>query len=140
MAGAAQVRVRELKWVEGKVLERVAAADAPAAPEAACVLVCGYGDVGKGCAEAMVAAGAIVCVTEVDPICALQAYMHGLRVVRLSSVVSEIDIFVTCTGNKKIILAEDMKLGCELTELTQEQADYIGVPVAGPYKGDNYRY
>lgn len=221
------------------------------------MLVCGYGDVGKGCAEAMVAAGAIVCVTEVDPICALQAYMHGLRVVRLSSVVSEIDIFVTCTGNKKIILAEDMKhmknnaivcnighfdneidmaglyamkdvkrenikpqvdrfefpdghgvivlaegrlvnlgcatghpsfvmsnsftnqvlaqialwdnqkekkyergrlytlpkeldemvarlhfekLGCELTELTQEQADYIGVPVAGPYKGDNYRY
>ena len=72
------------------------------------MLVCGYGDVGKGCAEAMVAAGAIVCVTEVDPICALQAYMHGLRVVRLSSVVSEIDIFVTCTGNKKIILAEDM--------------------------------
>ncbi|OAO14002.1 adenosylhomocysteinase [Blastocystis sp. ATCC 50177/Nand II] len=122
------------------VLERAAAADAPAAPEAACVLVCGYGDVGKGCAEAMVAAGAIVCVTEVDPICALQAYMHGLRVVHLSSVVSEIDIFVTCTGNKKIILAEDRKLGCELTELTQEQADYIGVPVAGPYKGDNYRY
>ena len=221
------------------------------------VLVCGYGDVGKGCAEAMVAAGAIVCVTEVDPICALQAYMHGLRVVRLQSVVSEIDIFVTCTGNKKIIMAEDMKhmknnaivcnighfdneidmaglyamkdvkrenikpqvdrfvfpdghgvivlaegrlvnlgcatghpsfvmsnsftnqvlaqislwdnqkthqyerghlytlpkeldemvarlhlekLGCELTELTQEQADYIGVPVTGPYKGDNYRY
>ena len=104
------------------------------------MLVCGYGDVGKGCAEAMVAAGAIVCVTEVDPICALQAYMHGLRVVRLSSVVSEINIFVTCTGNKKIILAEDRKLGCELTELTQEQADYIGVPVAGPYKGDNYRY
>ena len=221
------------------------------------VLVCGYGDVGKGCAEAMVAAGAIVCVTEVDPICALQAYMHGLRVVRLSSVVSEIDIFVTCTGNKNIIMANDMKqmknnaivcnighfdneidmaglyalkdvvrenikpqvdrfvfpdghgvivlaegrlvnlgcatghpsfvmsnsftnqvlaqislwenqttkkyerghlytlpkeldemvarlhlekLGCELTVLTQEQADYIGVSVQGPFKGDNYRY
>ena len=216
------------------------------------MLVCGYGDVGKGCAEAMVAAGAIVCVTEVDPICALQAYMHGLRVVRLSSVVSEIDIFVTCTGNKKIILAEDMKhmknnaivcnighfdneidmaglyamkdvkrenikpqvdrfefpdghgvivlaegrlvnLGCatghpsfvmsnsftnqvlaqmdlwtmpyevgvyrlpkrldeevarlhlerigvKLSKLTQKQADYIGVPVEGPYKAEHYRY
>jgi adenosylhomocysteinase len=67
------------------------------------VVICGFGDVGKGCAESMKAQGAIVYVTEVDPICALQACMQGYRVVRLESVVEEADIFVTTTGNKDII-------------------------------------
>ena len=221
------------------------------------VTICGYGDVGKGCAEAMKAAGAIVNVTEADPICALQAYMQGFPVVRLDTVVGQSDIFVTATGNINIITAEQMskmknnaivgnighfdneidmaglykipgikrinikpqvdrfefpdghgvivlaegrllnlgcatghpsfvmsnsftnqtlaqialwensnthkyergkvyilpkeldemvarlhleKLGCELTTLSQEQADYIGVKVEGPYKPDYYRY
>ena len=73
------------------------------------VLVCGYGDVGKGCASAMVRAGAIVYVSEVDPICALQAAMEGIRVVKFESVVSEIDIVVTSTGNKDICRLEHMK-------------------------------
>jgi len=72
------------------------------------VLVCGYGDVGKGCAQAMKSQGAMVSVTEVDPICALQACMEGIAVVRLKDVVGDIDIFVTATGNKDIIMAEDM--------------------------------
>ena len=71
-------------------------------------IVFGYGDVGKGCASALQKAGCITYVTEVDPICALQAAMEGFRVVRLESVVSEIDIFVTATGNKDIIMAADM--------------------------------
>src|SRR3954453_18143136 len=66
-------------------------------------VVCGYGDVGKGCAESLRAQGAIVQVTEVDPICALQAAMQGLQVVRLDDVVSTADIFITPTGTKKII-------------------------------------
>jgi len=72
------------------------------------VVVCGYGDVGKGCAQAMKAAGARVFVTEIDPICALQACMEGFSVVRLDEVVEDADIFVTTTGNKNIIMAEDM--------------------------------
>lgn len=72
------------------------------------VVIFGYGDVGKGCAAAMQAAGARVTVTEIDPICALQACMEGLEVKRLSSVVSTADIFITATGNKGIIMAEDM--------------------------------
>ena len=71
-------------------------------------VICGYGDVGKGCAQAMKAAGAIVYVTEVDPICALQAAMEGFRVVRLSTVISEVDIVITTTGNFNIIMTEDM--------------------------------
>lgn len=63
------------------------------------VLICGYGDVGKGCAFAMKNAGAVVYVTEIDPICALQACMEGFQVKRIESVVSDIDIFVTATGN-----------------------------------------
>lgn len=73
------------------------------------VVVCGFGDVGKGCAEAMAAAGARVTVTEIDPICALQACMEGYEVKRLSTVVSKADIFITCTGNKGIIMASDME-------------------------------
>merc|ERR1712170_317691 len=72
-------------------------------------LVCGYGDVGKGCAFALRGGGARVMVTEIDPICALQACMEGFQVVTLESVVGEIDIFTTTTGNFQIITLEHMK-------------------------------
>jgi len=72
------------------------------------VVILGYGDVGKGCTQAMRAAGARVYVTEVDPICALQACMEGYAVVKLETIVKEGDIFVTCTGNKDIIMAHHM--------------------------------
>merc|ERR1711900_107556 len=72
-------------------------------------LICGYGDVGKGCAFAMRGAGARVLITECDPICALQACMEGFEVVTMEQVVSEIDIFVSSTGNFNIITLEHMK-------------------------------
>ena len=217
-------------------------------------VVCGYGDVGKGCAESLRGQGARVIVTEIDPICALQAAMDGYEVKRLESVVEIADIFVTTTGNFDIIRTEHFErmkhqaivgnighfdneidmaglakvpgivkdeikpqvhqwifpdgrkvivlsegrllnlgnatghpsfvmsnsftnqvlaqielftktdqyevgvyvlpkhldeevarlhldaLGVELTELTQQQADYIGVPVEGPFKPEHYRY
>jgi adenosylhomocysteinase len=71
-------------------------------------VVCGYGDVGKGSAESLRGQGARVVVTEVDPICALQAAMDGLQVVTLEEALSYGDIFVTTTGNKDIISAEQM--------------------------------
>jgi adenosylhomocysteinase len=71
-------------------------------------VVCGYGDVGKGCAESLRGQGARVVVTEIDPICALQAAMDGLEVVTLEDVVAKGDIFVTATGNKDIIMADHM--------------------------------
>jgi adenosylhomocysteinase len=217
-------------------------------------LVCGYGDVGKGCAESLRGQGARVIITEIDPICALQAAMDGFQVATMEDVVGSADIFVSATGNYHIITAEhigqmkhqaivgnighfdneiDMAglarvpgirrdtikpqvdvwtfadghsviilsegrllnlgnatghpsfvmsnsftnqviaqvelftrigqyplgvhvlpkhldekvarlhldaLGIHLTELSKEQADYIGVPVEGPYKPDHYRY
>merc|ERR1712165_590500 len=72
-------------------------------------LICGYGDVGKGCAFAMRGAGARVMITECDPICALQACMEGFQVATMEEVVGEIDIFVSTTGNFKIITLEHMK-------------------------------
>ena len=72
------------------------------------VVVCGYGDVGKGCAQSMRGFGARVIVTEIDPICALQAAMEGYEVRTMDEVVSQGDIFVTCTGNCDIITAEHM--------------------------------
>merc|ERR1712050_725926 len=72
-------------------------------------VVCGYGDVGKGSAFAMRGAGARVLITEIDPICALQACMEGFQVVTLESVVDEIDIFTSATGNYDIITLEHMK-------------------------------
>ena len=72
------------------------------------VVICGYGDVGKGCAAAMKACGARVVVTEVDPICALQACMEGLEVKKIESVLKTADIFVTATGNYQIIMAHHM--------------------------------
>jgi adenosylhomocysteinase len=71
-------------------------------------MVVGYGDVGKGCASALKAAGARVMVAEVDPICALQACMEGFQVIPLQDAVGEVDIFVTATGNKDIIMKADM--------------------------------
>merc|ERR1719231_1035197 len=73
------------------------------------VMVIGYGDVGKGSAFAMRGAGARVIIAECDPICALQACMEGFQVAALDSVVGEIDIFVTTTGNFNIIKLDDMK-------------------------------
>jgi adenosylhomocysteinase len=71
-------------------------------------VICGFGDVGKGCAESLRGQGARVVVTEVDPICALQAAMQGYAVRTLEDVIGEGDIFVTCTGNRDIIRAEHM--------------------------------
>ncbi|MGB8389642.1 adenosylhomocysteinase, partial [Mycobacterium sp.] len=67
------------------------------------VLICGYGDVGKGCAESLRGQGARVIVTEVDPICALQAAMDGYQVATLEDVIDKADIFVTATGNRDVI-------------------------------------
>ncbi|NUP08692.1 MAG: adenosylhomocysteinase [Polyangiaceae bacterium] len=215
-------------------------------------VVCGYGDVGKGCAQSLRGLGARVVITEIDPICALQAAMEGYEVKTMEQVASKADIFVTATGNKDIIRGEHMqamkdeaivcnighfdseiqiawldnnpeiklenikpqvdhyvfpdgkkiivlaagrlvnlgcatghpsfvmsssftnqviaqmalwnekfepgvhvlpkkldeqvarlhlkKLGVELTVLTDDQADYLGVPVQGPFKPENYRY
>jgi len=71
-------------------------------------VVAGYGEVGKGCAQALRGQGARVVVTEIDPICALQAAMEGFEVRTLESVVERADIFVTATGNKNVISADDM--------------------------------
>jgi len=72
------------------------------------VFIAGFGDVGKGCAAAMKAAGARVYVAEIDPICALQATMEGYSVAPLEDVISFCDIFITTTGNKDILMADDM--------------------------------
>jgi adenosylhomocysteinase len=71
-------------------------------------VVCGYGDVGKGCAQSLRGQGARVIVTEIDPICALQAAMEGYQVLTLDDVVDSADIFVTATGNRDLINAEHM--------------------------------
>jgi len=83
------------------------ATDVMIAGKVACV--CGYGDVGKGCAESLRGLGAIVKVTEVDPICALQAAMAGYSVVTVEDTLGEADIYVTTTGNKDIIRIEHME-------------------------------
>jgi adenosylhomocysteinase len=71
-------------------------------------VVCGYGDVGKGCAQSLRGQGARVVITEIDPICALQAAMEGYEVTTLEDVLETADLFVTTTGNKNIITAEHM--------------------------------
>jgi adenosylhomocysteinase len=73
------------------------------------VLVCGYGDVGKGSAQAMKAAGSRVTIAEIDPICALQALMEGFDVDTLDNMIDEVDIVITTTGNKDIVMAKDMQ-------------------------------
>ena len=72
-------------------------------------VICGYGDVGKGCAESLRGQGARVVVTEIDPICALQAAMDGYRVARLDDVLDEADIVVTATGNKDVVTVDQMR-------------------------------
>ena len=72
-------------------------------------VICGYGDVGKGCAQSLKGQGARVVITEIDPICALQAAMEGYQVTTLDDVVTTADIFITATGNKSIITVEHMK-------------------------------
>jgi adenosylhomocysteinase len=71
-------------------------------------VVCGYGEVGKGCAQALRGQGARVVVTEIDPICALQAAMEGYEILRLETVLEKADMFITATGNKDIITADHM--------------------------------
>jgi len=71
-------------------------------------VICGYGDVGKGCAQALKGQGARVVITEIDPICALQAAMEGYQVTTLEDVVKTADIFITATGNRDIITVEHM--------------------------------
>ncbi len=71
-------------------------------------VICGYGDVGKGCAQALKGQGARVIITEIDPICALQAAMEGYQVTTLEDVVGTADVFITATGNKQVISAEQM--------------------------------
>jgi len=71
-------------------------------------VVCGYGDVGKGCAESLIGQHARVVVTEIDPICALQAAMDGYHVLTLEDVVDKADIFITATGNRDVITADHM--------------------------------
>ena len=71
-------------------------------------LVCGYGDVGKGCAASLRGQGARVIITEIDPICALQAAMEGYQVARIEDVLDQVDIYVTATGNFNVITAEHM--------------------------------
>jgi adenosylhomocysteinase len=71
-------------------------------------VVCGFGDVGKGCAQSLSGQGARVVVTEIDPICALQAAMEGYQVATLADVVSTADLFITATGNRDVITAADM--------------------------------
>merc|ERR1711957_598063 len=71
-------------------------------------VICGYGDVGKGCAAAMRACGCVVYITEIDPICALQACMEGFTVTTLETVIDTADIFITTTGNKGILMNESM--------------------------------
>ncbi len=73
------------------------------------VVICGFGEVGKGCAQSMRGQGARVLITEIDPICALQAAMEGYQVVRLEDALETADVFVTATGNCGIILLEHMK-------------------------------
>jgi len=73
------------------------------------VVICGYGDVGKGCAQAMRGMGATVWITEIDPICALQAAMEGYRVVTMNDAAARADIFVTATGNVNVITLEHMQ-------------------------------
>jgi adenosylhomocysteinase len=72
-------------------------------------VVCGYGDVGKGCAESLRGQRARVVITEIDPICALQAAMDGYQVVTLDDVLDSADIFITATGNRNVITAEHME-------------------------------
>ncbi|WP_417909009.1 adenosylhomocysteinase [Candidatus Electronema sp. PJ] len=89
-------------------------------------VVAGYGDVGKGCAQALRSMGAVVCVTEIDPICALQAAMEGYRVMTMEEAAPIGDIFVTCTGNVRVItrlhmdVMKDQAIVCNIGHFDSE--------------------
>ncbi|XP_023320247.1 S-adenosylhomocysteine hydrolase-like protein 1 isoform X1 [Eurytemora carolleeae] len=79
------------------------------------VVVCGYGQVGKGCCQSMKSMGCVVYVTEIDPICAIQAAMDGFQIVKLEKVIKQVDIVITATGNKNVVSRDHMdkmKNGC----------------------------
>jgi len=98
------------------------------------VVICGYGDVGKGCAQSLKGQGCIVYVTEVDPICALQAAMDGFRVVRLNEVIRTVDVVVTATGNKNVITRDHMnrmKNGCILCNMGHSCSEIDVVCIRG---------
>ncbi|XP_066504866.1 adenosylhomocysteinase like 2a isoform X2 [Hoplias malabaricus] len=95
------------------------------------VVICGYGEVGKGCCAALKGLGAIVYVTEIDPICALQACMDGFQLVRLNEVIKLVDIVITCTGNKNVVMREHMermKNGCIVCNMGHSNTE---IDVAG---------
>ncbi|MGB5438811.1 MAG: adenosylhomocysteinase [Gammaproteobacteria bacterium] len=104
-------------------------------------VVLGYGDVGKGCAQSLKGLGAIVWVTEIDPICALQAAMEGYRVVNMDDACSQGDIFVTTTGNVNVITHEHMKamkneaIVCNIGHFDSE----IDIASLRQYKWDNIK-
>lgn len=104
-------------------------------------LVLGYGDVGKGCVQSLKGLGATVWVTEIDPVCALQAAMEGHRVVRIEDVIDQVDIFVTATGNFNVINHEHMKkmrdqaIVCNIGHFDNE----IEVSALRQYKWDNIK-
>jgi len=105
------------------------------------VVIAGYGDVGKGCAQAMRALSAQVWVTEIDPICALQAAMEGYRVVTMDYAASQADIFVTATGNYHVITKEhalamkDQAIVCNIGHFDNE----IDVAALEKYEWDNIK-
>ena len=90
-------------------------------------LVCGFGDVGKGCAAALKGSGSRVMVTEIDPINALQACMEGYEVTTIEDVVGEIDIFITATGNKDIIMVKHMEKMKNNAIVTRAWAAFLDV-------------
>jgi adenosylhomocysteinase len=104
-------------------------------------VVCGYGDVGKGCAQSLRGLGANVWVTEIDPICALQAAMEGFRVVTMEQAASEADIFVTATGNVGVITHEHMRqmkneaIVCNIGHFDSE----IEIAALRDYRWDNIK-
>ena len=104
-------------------------------------IVCGYGDVGKGCAQSLRGQGATVWITEIDPICALQAAMEGYRVVTLDQAAAEADIFVTATGNYHIIghdhmqAMKDQAIVCNIGHFDSE----IDIASLRQYEWDNIK-
>ncbi|XP_067292862.1 adenosylhomocysteinase like 2a isoform X4 [Pseudorasbora parva] len=90
------------------------------------VAVCGYGEVGKGCSAALKAMGSVVYVTEIDPICALQACMDGFRLSKLGDIVRQVDMVITCTGNKNVVVREHMDLmknGCVVCNMGRSNTE-----------------
>lgn len=98
------------------------------------VVICGYGEVGKGCSQALKGLGCVVYITEIDPICALQASMDGFRVVKLNEVIRNVDIVVTATGNKNVVTREHMdkmKNGCIVCNMGHSNTEIDVVRLAG---------